>query len=47
MQLIRPSRLGADRFKHINAAARDALSLGGFLAEHDAKVKKHSHGKKR
>jgi putative IMPACT (imprinted ancient) family translation regulator len=23
--------LGADRFKHINKAARDALELGGFI----------------
>ena len=23
--------LGADRFKHINQAARDALELGGFI----------------
>ena len=23
--------LGADRFKHINQAARDALGLGGFI----------------
>ena len=23
--------LGADRFKHINQAARNALDLGGFL----------------
>jgi putative IMPACT (imprinted ancient) family translation regulator len=29
--------LGADRFKHINQAARDALELGGFIdAKHVA-----------
>jgi putative IMPACT (imprinted ancient) family translation regulator len=27
--------LGADRFKHINQAARDALELGGFLNDRD------------
>ena len=30
--------LGADRFKHINQAARDALGLGGFIE------KKHESG---
>lgn len=35
-------RLGADRFKHINVAARAALQAGGFLEDHDKKVgKKH------
>jgi putative IMPACT (imprinted ancient) family translation regulator len=29
--------LGADRFKHINQAARDALEVGGFLGDKDAK----------
>lgn len=32
--------LGADRFKHINAAARDALMVGGFLPEKDRSKKK-------
>jgi putative IMPACT (imprinted ancient) family translation regulator len=31
--------LGADRFKHINQAARDALELGGFLAEKEKETK--------
>jgi putative IMPACT (imprinted ancient) family translation regulator len=34
--------LGADRFKHINQAARDALELGGFLADKE----KEKGGKK-
>lgn len=29
--------LGPDRFKHINQAARNALELGGFLDEVEAK----------
>lgn len=29
--------LGPDRFKHINQAARNALELGGFLDEPEAK----------
>jgi putative IMPACT (imprinted ancient) family translation regulator len=32
--------LGADRFKHINQAARDALELGGFLAEKEKEKEK-------
>jgi hypothetical protein len=32
--------LGADRFKHINQAARDALEVGGFLAEKEVKEHK-------
>jgi len=29
--------LGPDRFKHINQAARNALEMGGFLDESEAK----------
>ena len=36
--------LGADRFKHINQAARDALVLGKFLD--DKKPETKSKGKK-
>ncbi|KAI5476071.1 ribosomal protein S5 domain 2-type protein [Pseudohyphozyma bogoriensis] len=32
--------LGADRFKHINTAARDALVVGGFVEESEKKSKK-------
>lgn len=32
-------RLGADRFKHINSAARDALVVGGFLDAVEGKKK--------
>ncbi|GAO46029.1 UPF0029-domain-containing protein [Saitoella complicata NRRL Y-17804] len=35
--------LGADRFKHINAAAREALRIGGFLPEE--KMRKEEKGK--
>jgi len=38
--------LGADRFKHINQAARDALELGGFLVEKEKESKGGKRGKK-
>ncbi|EJU06289.1 imprinted and ancient [Dacryopinax primogenitus] len=38
--------LGADRFKHINQAARDALELGGFLDTDDHATAKSRKGKK-
>lgn len=38
--------LGADRFKHINQAARDALELGGFLDTEDHTTTKSRKGKK-
>lgn len=40
--------LGADRFKHINQAARNALDLGGFLEDTTPSNKRHTgRGKKR
>lgn len=34
-------QLGADRFKHINQAARNALELGGFLNSGGDKKRRH------
>lgn len=38
--------LGPDRFKHINTAARDAVTKGGFLPE-NSKLKETDHNAKR
>ncbi|BFZ61472.1 hypothetical protein YB2330_002538 [Saitoella coloradoensis] len=36
--------LGADRFKHINAAAREALRIGGFLPEEKMRREEKGRG---
>ncbi len=38
--------LGADRFKHINQAARDALELGGFIETKCVAVESRARGTK-
>lgn len=38
--------LGADRFKHINQAARDALELGGFIETKRVAAESRSRGMK-
>jgi putative IMPACT (imprinted ancient) family translation regulator len=39
--------LGADRFKHINQAARDALEIGGFIETKRVAAERHTRGTKR
>jgi putative IMPACT (imprinted ancient) family translation regulator len=39
--------LGADRFKHINQAARDALEVGGFIETKRVAAEGHTRGTKR
>lgn len=39
--------LGADRFKHINQAARDALEVGGFLGDKEGKEAKDGKGRRK
>jgi putative IMPACT (imprinted ancient) family translation regulator len=39
--------LGADRFKHINQAARDALELGGFIETKHVVSESRTKGMKR
>jgi putative IMPACT (imprinted ancient) family translation regulator len=39
--------LGADRFRHINQAARDALELGGFIETKRVGIEGRSKGLKR
>ena len=38
--------LGADRFKHINQAARDALELGGFIETKRVAAESRARGTK-
>jgi putative IMPACT (imprinted ancient) family translation regulator len=38
--------LGADRFKHINQAARDALELGGFIETKRVAAESRARGMK-